>query len=69
MARLRFASALMDLVTGFGMPDRAARRARMLGLLRQRPDLGAAFDAVHARPSAASSEAYTPDTLTTLALA
>jgi 2-polyprenyl-6-methoxyphenol hydroxylase-like FAD-dependent oxidoreductase len=69
MARLRFASAMTDLLTGFGMPDRAARRSRMLGLLRQRPELGAALDAVHAGPWAASSEAYTPDSLTTLALA
>jgi 2-polyprenyl-6-methoxyphenol hydroxylase-like FAD-dependent oxidoreductase len=69
MARLRFASALTDLLTGFGMPERAARRARMLGLLRRRPELGAALDAVHAGPWAASSEAYTPDILTTLALA
>jgi 2-polyprenyl-6-methoxyphenol hydroxylase-like FAD-dependent oxidoreductase len=69
MTRLRFASALTDLLTGFGMPDRAARRSRMLGLLRQRPELGAALEAVHAGPWAASSEAYTPDILTTVALA
>lgn len=69
MARLRFASAMTDLLTGFGMSDRAARRSRMLGLLRRRPELGAALDAVHAGPWAASSEAYTPDILTTLALA
>jgi 2-polyprenyl-6-methoxyphenol hydroxylase-like FAD-dependent oxidoreductase len=69
MARLRFASALTDLLTGFGMPDRAVRRSRMLGLLRRRPELGAALDAVHAGPWGASSEAYTPDILTTVALA
>jgi 2-polyprenyl-6-methoxyphenol hydroxylase-like FAD-dependent oxidoreductase len=69
MARLRFASALTDLLTGFGMPDRAARRPRMLGLLRRRPELGVALDAVHAGPWAASSEAYTPDILATIALA
>jgi 2-polyprenyl-6-methoxyphenol hydroxylase-like FAD-dependent oxidoreductase len=69
MARLRFASALTDLLTGFGMADRAARRSRMLGLLRRRPELGAALDAVHAGPWAASAEAYTPDILTTIALA
>jgi 2-polyprenyl-6-methoxyphenol hydroxylase-like FAD-dependent oxidoreductase len=69
MTRLRFASALMDLVTGFGMPDRPARRARILTLLRRRPELGAALDAVHAGPWAASAEAYTPDILATLALA
>jgi 2-polyprenyl-6-methoxyphenol hydroxylase-like FAD-dependent oxidoreductase len=69
MARLRFASALTDLLTGFGMPDRAARRGRMLGVLRRRPELGEALDAVHAGPWAAPPEAYTPDVLTTLALA
>jgi 2-polyprenyl-6-methoxyphenol hydroxylase-like FAD-dependent oxidoreductase len=69
MARLRFASALTDLLTGFGMPDRAARRLRMFALLHRRPELGAALDAVHAGPWAAPDEAYTPDILTTLALA
>ena len=69
MARLRFASALTDLISGFGMPDRAARRSRMFGLLRRRPELGAALDAVHAGPWATPAEAYTPDILTTLALA
>lgn len=69
MARLRFVSALTGLLTGFGMPDRMTRRSRMLRLLRQRPELGAALDAVHAGPWALSSEAYTPDILTTLALA
>ena len=69
MARLRFASALTDLLTGFGMPDRAARRSRMLELLRRRPELGAALDAVHAGPWAAPAQTYTPDILTTVALA
>jgi 2-polyprenyl-6-methoxyphenol hydroxylase-like FAD-dependent oxidoreductase len=69
MARLRFASAVTDLLTAFGTPDRAARRSRMLGLLRHRPELGASLDAVHAGPWAAPAEAYTPDILTTLALA
>ena len=69
MARLRFASAMTDLLTGFGMTDRVVRRSRMLGLLRRRPELGAALDAVHAGPWAASPEAYTPDLLTSLAFA
>jgi len=69
MARLRFASALTDLLTGFGMTDRAARRSRMFALLHRRPELGAALEAVHAGPWAAPDEAYTPDILTTLALA
>jgi len=69
MSRLRFASALTDLLTGFGMPDRLARRSRMFKLLHRRPELGAALDAVHAGPWEAPDEAYTPDILTTLALA
>lgn len=69
MSRLRFASALTDLLTGFGMPDRLARRSRMFKLLHRRPELGAALDAVHAGPWEAADEAYTPDILTTLALA
>jgi hypothetical protein len=60
---------LTDLLTGFGMPDRAARRARMQAVLRRRPELGAALDAVHAGPWAAPAQAYTPDILATLALA
>ncbi|WP_166903579.1 NAD(P)/FAD-dependent oxidoreductase [Mycobacterium sp. DL440] len=69
MARLRFASALTDLITGFGMPDRLTRRARMFGLLRRRPELGLALEAVHSGPWSAPAEAYSPDILTTLALA
>ncbi len=69
MARLRFASALTDLLTGFGMPDRLKRRSRMFKLLHHRPELGAALDAVHAGPWEAPDEAYSPDILTTLALA
>lgn len=69
MARLRFASALTDLLTAFGMPDREARRSRMFALLHRRPELGAALDAVHAGPWAAPDEAYTPDILTTVAMA
>jgi 2-polyprenyl-6-methoxyphenol hydroxylase-like FAD-dependent oxidoreductase len=69
MSRLRFASALTDLITGFGMPDRLTRRTRMLSLLRRRPELGLALGAVHSGPWGAPAEAYAPDILTTLALA
>jgi 2-polyprenyl-6-methoxyphenol hydroxylase-like FAD-dependent oxidoreductase len=69
MARLRFASALTDLITGFGMPDRLARRRRMFTLLRRQPELGAALEAVHSGPWVAPAQAYTPDILTTLAMA
>ncbi|CAJ61867.1 MULTISPECIES: FAD-dependent oxidoreductase [Frankia] len=69
MARLRFATALTDLLSAFGMPERAAKRRRMTKLLRERPDLGAALGAVHAGPWALGPEAFSPDILTTLALA
>jgi 2-polyprenyl-6-methoxyphenol hydroxylase-like FAD-dependent oxidoreductase len=68
MSRLRFAGALTDLIAGFGMTDRAARRSRMLKKLKQNPELGRALDAVHAGPWVAPAEAYSPDILTTLAL-
>lgn len=69
MARLRFAVALTDLISAFGMPDRAAKRGRMLALLADRPELGAALSAAHAGPWTAPEEAFSPDILTTLALA
>ena len=69
MARLRFASALTDLLTAFGVPDRTVRRARMLKLLKRNPELGAALEAVHSGPWVAPASAYSPDIITTLALA
>lgn len=69
MARLRFASALTDLIAGFGMIDRESRRPRILERLGQRPELGAALAAVHSGPWTIGSESYSPDILTTLALA
>ncbi|WP_038171103.1 FAD-dependent oxidoreductase [Tomitella biformata] len=69
MSRLRFVSALADLLSGFGMPDRAARRARIGGLLRQRPELISAIKAIHVGPWAVPDESFAPDALTSLALA
>ncbi len=69
MARLRFASALTDLIAGFGMTDRESRRPRILKMLGRRPELGAALAAVHSGPWTTEAEAYSPDILTTLALA
>ena len=69
MARLRFASALTDLIAGFGTTDRESRRRRILGILGQRPELGAALAAVHSGPWSAGPESFSPDILTTLALA
>jgi 2-polyprenyl-6-methoxyphenol hydroxylase-like FAD-dependent oxidoreductase len=69
MARLRFTSALTDLLSAFGMPDRAPKRRRMLSLLRKHPELGAALAAVHSGPWTPPAEAFSPDILTTVALA
>lgn len=69
MARLRFASALTDLLSGFGADDRAARRRRMFSVLSRRPELATALTAVHAGPWSVPEEAFSPDILTTLALA
>ncbi|MCW2622003.1 MAG: putative monooxygenase [Frankiales bacterium] len=69
MARLRFASALTDLVTAFGAPDRIERRRRITGRLAQAPELGAALAAVHAGPWQVPDEAFSPSHLVELALA
>jgi len=69
MARLRFASALTDLIGGFGMTDRATRRPRILRMLGQRPELAAALTAVHSGPWHLEADAFSPDKLTTLSLA
>jgi 2-polyprenyl-6-methoxyphenol hydroxylase-like FAD-dependent oxidoreductase len=69
MARLRFATALIDLFTAFGAADRANRRTRMGRLLGAEPELGAAIAAVHEGPWRVPSTAFSPDILTTLALA
>jgi 2-polyprenyl-6-methoxyphenol hydroxylase-like FAD-dependent oxidoreductase len=69
MARLRFTTALTDLMTGFGMPDRAARRPRMGRLARAHPELLAALGVIQRGPWAVPAEAFSPDILTTLALA
>jgi 2-polyprenyl-6-methoxyphenol hydroxylase-like FAD-dependent oxidoreductase len=69
MARLRFTSALTDLLSAFGMPDRAPKRRRMLSLLKKRPELGAALAAVHSGPWTPPEVAFSPDILTTVALA
>ncbi|MCK0516785.1 hypothetical protein [Williamsia sp. DF01-3] len=63
MARLRFVSALTDLTAGFGLPDRAIRRPRILGLFGQRPEVGLALTSVHSGPWSVEAEAYSPDIL------
>ncbi|WP_211339038.1 hypothetical protein [Williamsia muralis] len=69
MARLRFASALTELIAGFGMTDRMTRRPRIIRMLGQRPELGAALAAVHSGPWSVEADSYSPEILTTLALA
>lgn len=69
MSRLRFATALTDLLSAFGLPDRAAKRGRMLALMAERPELGAALEGIHAGPWTPPDDAFSPDILTTLALA
>jgi 2-polyprenyl-6-methoxyphenol hydroxylase-like FAD-dependent oxidoreductase len=68
MARLRFATALTDLLTAFGADDRAARRRRMGKRLATEPDLARALDAVHSGPWTVPAEAFSPDKLMALAL-
>ena len=68
MARLRFATALTDLITAFGADDRGARRRRMGQRLAAHPELAAALGAVHAGPWTVPAEAFSPDKLTALAL-
>ncbi|WP_330255126.1 FAD-dependent monooxygenase [Nocardia sp. NBC_00565] len=69
MSRLRFATALTDLLAAFGLPDRAAKRRRMLALMAERPELGAALAGIHSGPWTPPNDAFSPDILTTLALA
>lgn len=69
MRRLRFASALTDLLMAQGVPDRADRKARMEALARRQPALLAALDAVHRGPWRVAEEAFEPSILTALAAA
>jgi hypothetical protein len=69
MSRLRFTTALLDLCTAFGAPDRPGRRERMARMLAAEPELGAALRAVHEGPWRLAPTAFSPDILTTLALA
>jgi 2-polyprenyl-6-methoxyphenol hydroxylase-like FAD-dependent oxidoreductase len=69
MRRLRFASALTDLLSAHCADDRGPRCRRMERRLREEPVLGAALDAVHRGPWRVPEEAFEPSILTTLALA
>lgn len=69
MARLRFATALTDMLSAFGLPDRTAKRARMQKLVTEHPETTAALEGIHSGPGTPPAAAFSPDILTTLALA
>jgi 2-polyprenyl-6-methoxyphenol hydroxylase-like FAD-dependent oxidoreductase len=68
MRRLRFASALTDLLMAQGVPDRAERKQRMQAKARRHPEMLAALDAVHRGPWRVPADAFEPSILTSLAL-
>jgi 2-polyprenyl-6-methoxyphenol hydroxylase-like FAD-dependent oxidoreductase len=69
MRRLRFASALTDLLAAQGAPDRADKVRRMHQCVKRQPALLRAIDAVHAGPWRVPEDAFEPSILTTVALA
>jgi hypothetical protein len=69
MRRLRFASALTDLLAAQGVPERADRIRRMHRCARAQPGLLRALEAVHKGPWRVAEDAFEPSILTTLALA
>jgi 2-polyprenyl-6-methoxyphenol hydroxylase-like FAD-dependent oxidoreductase len=69
MARLRYASALLDLMTAHGQEDRALRRKRMFKRLHSNPGLAKALDACHLGPWNVADDAFTPSNLVALAMA
>lgn len=69
MARLRFASALTDLMMGQGVADRNGRRRRIEARVRDHPEMLAALGAVHLGPWRIPDEAFEPSILAALAVA
>lgn len=69
MRRLRFASALTDLLAAQGAPDRADKVRRMYRCTKAQPELLRALEAVHAGPWHLPEDAFEPSILTTVALA
>ncbi len=67
MRRLRFASALTDLLMAQGVPDRAGRKERMEQRLRRDPQMLEALQAVHGGPWRVREDAFEPSYLTILA--
>jgi 2-polyprenyl-6-methoxyphenol hydroxylase-like FAD-dependent oxidoreductase len=68
MRRLRFASALTELVSAHGAADRPVVRRRILGRLVAAPELGLAFGALHGGPWRVPEAAFAASNLTDLAL-
>lgn len=69
MRRLRYASALMDMVIAHGVEDRAARRKRMFRRMHANPKLIEALEACHIGPWNVAEDAFTPSNLAELAMA
>jgi 2-polyprenyl-6-methoxyphenol hydroxylase-like FAD-dependent oxidoreductase len=69
MGRLRYASALLDLITAHGQEDRAIRRKRMFKRMHGNPTLGKALDACHLGPWTVAENAFAPSNLVELAMA
>jgi 2-polyprenyl-6-methoxyphenol hydroxylase-like FAD-dependent oxidoreductase len=69
MGRLRYASALMDLITAHGQEDRALRRKRMFKRMHANPLLAKALEACHLGPWTVAENAFAPSNLVELAMA
>jgi len=69
MRRLRYSSALMDVVIGQGVPDRLARLRRISRRMRENHKLVEALEACHIGPWNIAEDAFTPSNLAELAMA
>ncbi|OJY53888.1 hypothetical protein [Sphingomonas sp. 67-41] len=69
MRRLRYASALMDMVIAHGAEDRAQRPKRMFRRMHANPKLTEALEACHLGPWSIADDAFTPSNLAELAMA
>ncbi len=69
MRRLRYASALTDLIMAHGQTERAQRRKTLFKRMRTNPMLAKALDACHRGPWTVPEDAFTPSNLVELAMA
>jgi 2-polyprenyl-6-methoxyphenol hydroxylase-like FAD-dependent oxidoreductase len=69
MGRIRYASALIDLIMAHGQEDRALRRKRMFKRMHSNPSLGKALEVCHLGPWNIAEDAFTPSNLVELAMA